>query len=106
MKLLFLSQGHKTSDHPGYHDALIKLKDEGFISDFLNLPFFGYAKEHGWDGFYNEVFRLCREENFDAVFFQYFHSRNIQNPEKCVENLRNLNNPPIIITSARRWLFR
>lgn len=64
MKLFFLSQGHKVGDHPGYNDALVKLKSEGFISDFLNLPFFGYAKEHSWDGFYNEVVRLCKEENF------------------------------------------
>jgi len=100
MKLLFLSQGHKTSDHPGYQDALIKLKNEGFISDFFNIPYFGYAKDKGWDAFYSEVVRLCREENFNVVFFQYFHGKEIPDPTKCVENLRKLNKPPIIITSC------
>lgn len=100
MKILFLSQGHKITDHPGYHDALIKLKSEGFISGFLNLPFFGYAKENGWDGFYNEVVSLCKEENFDIIYFQYFHSRQIPDPTKCIENLRNLGKTPIIITSC------
>ncbi|MEJ5352688.1 MAG: glycosyltransferase [Melioribacteraceae bacterium] len=100
MKLLFLSQGHKVTDHPGYHDALIKLKNEGFISDFFNLPFFGYAKEHGWDGFYNEVVRLCKEENFDIVFFQFFHSNAISDPTNYVEILKKLDKPPIIISSC------
>jgi len=100
MKLLFLSQGHKISDHPGYQDALIKLKNEGFISDFLNIPYFGYAKEKGWDAFYTEVVRLCKEENYNVVYFQYFHDRGISDPTKYVEYLKNLNKSPIIITSC------
>jgi len=100
MKLLFLSQGHKISDHPGYQDALIKLKNEGFISDFLNIPYFGYAKEKGWDAFYTEVVRLCKEENYNVVYFQYFHDRGISDPTKYVEYLKNLNKSPIIITSS------
>lgn len=100
MKLLFLSQGHKVTDHPGYHDALIKLKNEGILSDFLNLPFFGYAKERGWDGFYNEVVRLCIEEKFDVVFFHFFHGKEIPDPTRCVAELRNLEKAPIIIASV------
>ena len=72
MKILFLSQGHKISDHPGYQDALIKLKNEGFISDFLNIPYFDYAKDKGWDAFYSEVIRLCGKENSNVVFFNSF----------------------------------
>lgn len=100
MKLLFLSQGHKVTDHPGYHDALIKLKSEGIISDFLNLPFYGYAKEHGWDEFYNEVTRLCIGKKYDVVFFHFFHSKEIPDPTRCVEELKNLEKAPIIITSV------
>jgi len=100
MKVLFLSQGHKISDHPGFHDALIKLKSEGFISDFLNLPYYGYAKEHGWTGLYTEVVRLCKEENYGVVFFQYFHGKEISDPSQCVKELKNINPPPIIVTSC------
>ena len=51
MNLLYLSQGYKISDHPGYHDACLKLHNEGFIDEYLNIPFYGYAQEHGWEVF-------------------------------------------------------
>jgi len=50
MNLLYLSQGYKISDHPGYHDACLKLHNEGFIDEYLNIPFYGYAQEHAWMG--------------------------------------------------------
>ena len=100
MKILFLSQGKEISDHPGYNDALIKLKNEGFISDFLNIPYFGFAEKHGWDAFYKEVVKLCEQNSYDVVYFHFFHKRGRPKPTKCMESLRNLNNPPAIVTSC------
>lgn len=100
MKVLFLSQGKQVSDHPGWHDALVKLKSEGEISDFENIPYFGYAEKYGWEAFYNEVVRLCREEKFELVYFHYFHQKGKPSPRGCIEKVLSLPNRPMIITSS------
>ncbi|MGA3286508.1 MAG: glycosyltransferase [Bacteroidota bacterium] len=100
MKLLFLSKGSNISDHPGYHDALIRLKEEGSISDFLNIPYLGFAKQHGWDSFYKEVVTLSEQHAFDVVYFQYFHNGGIPSPRTCIDALHKLNNTLIITSSG------
>jgi hypothetical protein len=100
MKLLFLSQGKQISDHPGWHDALIKLKGEGVISDFENIPYFGYAEKFGWDNFYKMVVEKCEEEKFDIVYFHYFHRKGKPSPSLCMKKLLSMSNRPIVITSC------
>ena len=100
MKVLFLSQGKDINDHPGWHDALVKLKNEKFISDFLNIPFYGYAQKHGWDAFYEKVVKLCKDEKFDVVYFHHFHSKKIPSPRACIAKIRQLNERIVIITSC------
>lgn len=100
MKVLFLSQGHVIADHPGWHDALVQLKKQDQIQDFLNIPYFGYAKEHGWDSFYTKVVELCSLEKFDLVYFHYFHKKGKPLPSICIKKLRLLKDSPIIITSC------
>jgi len=100
MNLLYLSQGYKISDHPGYHDACLKLHNEGFIDEYLNIPFYGYAQEHGWEGFYKEVVKICKERSFDLVFFQFFHGKDILDPTAYVEKLKAIDQAPLIITSV------
>ena len=98
--MLFLSQGKRVSDHPGWHDALVKLKSEREISDFENIPYFGYAEKYGWDAFYNMVVKKCESECFDVVYFHYFHKHGKPSPRLCIERLRQINNRPIILTSS------
>lgn len=100
MKILFLSQGKEITDHPGWNDALVKLKEEGLISDFLNIPYFDYAEKHGWATFYTEVVHLCKVENFNLVYFHYFHKKGKPSPRKCIEQLLLLPEKPVIITSS------
>lgn len=100
MKVLFLSQGKEISDHPGWHDALKRLKEEGEISDFLNIPYFGFAEKYGWEGFYSKVVALCKEERYDLVYFHYFHSNAKPSPRKCIESLRLLQFPPVVVVSC------
>jgi len=100
MRLLFLSQGKKINDHPGWNYSLERLKEECFISDFTNIPYFGYAEKHGWNDFYDEVVRLCKTEKYDVVYFHYFHSSKIPSPKHCLEAIKNLNNRPVILTSS------
>ncbi|GET24471.1 glycosyltransferase [Prolixibacter sp. NT017] len=100
MKVLFLSQGKQIEDHPGWQDALEKLKLEGEISEFTNLPYIGYAQNHGWEAFYNEVVTKCKQENYDLVYFHYFHLRGKPSPKKCLQKLLALQNRPVIITSC------
>lgn len=100
MKVLFLSQGKTVEAHPGYHDALCRLKEEGMISDFLNLPYFGYAEKCGWDAFYQHVIELCMNQDFDVVYFHFFHSRNKPSPKNCIQKLKRMHPSTIVITSV------
>ena len=100
MKILFLSQGKKISDHPGWNDALVKLQEEGYIESYLNIPYFGYAEKYGWESFYEHIYELAKKEHFDMIYFHYFHSQKIPSPIKCINRLRTLDSNPIIITSA------
>lgn len=100
MRVLFLSQGQKISDHPGWQDALEKLKSECFISDFLNIPYYGYANENGWDNFYKYLVTICEKEEFDIVYFHYFHDNRIPSPLDCIQNLHKLRQDIVVITSV------
>ena len=100
MKILFLSQGKQISDHPGWHNALEILKEEGKITDFLNIPYFGYAEKHGWQKFYEHVVEITKKEKFDLVYFHYFHKQGKPSPRKCIASLQQLKSRPIVITSC------
>jgi len=100
MKILFLSQGEEIQDHLGWNDALEKLKNEGEIDDFLNVPYFGFAKKHGWDKFYDEVINLCKTEDFNIVYFHYFHKKGTPSPKNCIAILKALKKPPLVLLSS------
>jgi len=100
MKVFFLSQGKQIFDHPGWHDALVKLKAEGEIEDFENIPYFGYAEKFGWDEFYKMVVEKCEAEKYDIVYFHYFHQHRKPSPKKCIEQLRTLSDRTVILTSS------
>lgn len=100
MKFLFLSQGKEIATHPGWHDALEKLKEEGAIENFTNIPYFGYAEKHGWENFYRKVVSLVRDKGFDVVYFHYFHAYDKPSPKDCINELINLSDRPIVITSS------
>ena len=100
MKVLFLSQGRKVEDHPGWDWSLKKLKEEGFIDDYLNIPWQGYGETHGWAAFYQHVVDTARTGKFDVVYFHYFHRKDVPSPEKCIRALQMLSPRPVVITSA------
>ena len=100
MKLLFLSQGRKTADHPGWEWSLEKLKSEGLVEDFLNLPWIGYGEEYGFDALYRYVVELVKAEHFDVVYFHYFHNGGRPSPEKCILELKALKPAPVVMTSC------
>ena len=102
MKVLFLSQGFKIADHPGWDYALRQLQKERFITGFVNLPYRGYAAQNGWTAFYQHVVELCGADSFDIVYFQHFHGndRNSRGVGQCMNSLRKLALMPTIITSC------
>ena len=100
MKLLFLSQGRKPHDHPGWLWSLEKLKSEGFIEDFLNVPWLGYGEAHGFDELYRYVIDLVKAEHFDVVYFHYFHSGGRPSPERCIKELKSMNPAPVVLASC------
>ena len=100
MRVLFLSQGSEISDHPGFHDGFLRLQKEGVVTEYLNVPYFGFARKNGWDAFYQEVVRLSAQREFDVVYFQFFHQKGKPSPRGCIESLRRLPRPPVVIASA------
>lgn len=100
MRVLFLSQGKTIETHPGFQNALCTLREEGIINDFLNLPYFGYAENYGWDAFYQHVVSLCKDNRFDIVHFHFFHAKGKPTPRACMMALKALPDPPIIVTSV------
>jgi hypothetical protein len=100
MKVLFLSQGFSISDHPGWHDALERLSNEGIIDSFLNIPYFGYAEVHGWTKFYRHVVNLVKTDGYDVVYFHYFHRKGKPSPLNCMQELLRLNPRPVLLTSS------
>ncbi len=100
MKVLFLSQGRKIEDHPGWDWSLKKLKEEGFVDDYLNIPWQGYGETHGWNEFYQHVVDITRTGKFDIVYFHYFHRGDVPSPAKCINALKELPSKPTVITSA------
>lgn len=100
MKVLFLSQGRKVEDHPGWDWSLKKLKEEGFIEDYLNVPWQGYGETHGWNAFYRHVVDTAKAGKFDVVYFHYFHRRDVPSPANCIKALKELSNKPTVIVSG------
>ena len=100
MKVLFLSQGRKVSDHPGWDWSLGKLKEEGSIEDYLNIPWLGYVDSGKWNEFYEKVVDLANGGGFDVIYFHCFHHRRIPSPETCLKRLRSLEPRRVIITSS------
>lgn len=99
MKLLFLMQGEKLEDHPGFHDAFLRLRNEEMLSAYEVIPYYGYAKKYGWKAFYHEVVRKAAEMEADAVFFHCFHGP-IPSPEDCIIRLKQMNPAPVVVTSV------
>lgn len=100
MKLLFVSQGRTTVDHPGWKASLRRLQTEGVIETWVDLPWIGYGETHGWKGLYNHIVHLCEENKFDVVYFHYFHKYGVPSPAECIRALRLLKPRPIIVVSC------
>ena len=100
MKVLFLSQGRNIQNHPGWEWSLGRLKGEGFISDYMNLPWVGYGEEHGFDALYSHIVELVKMEHFDVVYFHCYHNGGRPSPEKCIRELKALPNAPVVMTSC------
>lgn len=103
MKLLFLSQAYKVEDQCGWNFSFERLVKEGVISEYINVPVRGFAKEHGWLAFYEYVVGLCKATTFDIVYFQFFHHgkhREVVSPRKCIENIRKILPDVVILTSS------
>lgn len=100
MKVLFLSQGRTIDEHPGWDWSLQRLKEEGLIEDYLNIPWLGFGEKHGWLALFDKVVDETARNKFDVVYFHYFHNIKVPNPENCFRRLLLLQDRPVIITSV------
>lgn len=99
MKVLFLSQGRTIDNHPGWEWSLRRLKEEGFIEDYLNVPWIGYGEKHGFGILYRHIVELVKSQKFDVVFFHYYHNGGRPSPEHCIRELKSLSPAPVVLTS-------
>lgn len=111
MKILFLSQGVFVKDHIDFDAGFRSAMSGGERIEFRNLPYKGYAAEHGWDGFYREVLRQNEDFKPDVVFFHFFHSGGDAGIATCCRELRVAANKPLIFGSSgdlfnNGWLKR
>ena len=100
MKVLFLSQGRRISDHSGWEWSLDRLQSEGFIDGYMNLPWIGYGEEYGFDALYRHVVKLVKTERFDVVYFHYFHNGGRPSPEQCIRELKSMEHAPVVMASC------
>lgn len=100
MKILFLSQGASVEDHIDFDIGFRNAKSGGKRVEFRNVPYKGYAVEHGWDGFYHEVLRQNEDFRPDVVFFHFFHSGGDTGIADCCRELRVAANKPLIFGSS------
>jgi len=98
MKLLFLSQGKKVSDHPGWDHSFRRLIDEGFLTGYANIPYHNWNIK--WPEIWDNVVDLCDRESIELVYFHYYHKTNNLNPSSCISQLRKLKHQPTLFTSA------
>lgn len=96
MKVLFLSQGKTIADQPDF-DASFRSLLGG--ADFLNIPYLGYAAEHGWRALYKWVLMVNEEFRPDLVFFQFFHCLSEPGVWDCCRRLKESTNKPLIFAS-------
>lgn len=100
MKILFLSQGTTVEDHIDFDIGFRSAKSGGSPIEFRNVPYKGYAAEHGWDGFYREVLRQNEDFRPDVIFFHFFHSGCDAGIDACCRALRGSKNKPLIFGSS------
>lgn len=99
MRVLMLSQGYEISDQPSYNRAFLNASSEGHPIEFMNIPFMGFVKTHGWDALWRELVRVNNEWKPDVIFFQFFHALDTQSPRACIEQIRASRNTPLIFGS-------
>lgn len=100
MRFLFLIQGKATSDHPGYHSGCKRLLQEGELSAYMPICYYGLREQLGtWKAAWEEVISQSREFQPDAVFLQFFHGP-IEDVEFLMESLRRVDPHALIATSS------
>jgi len=100
MRLLALWQGRANDDQIGFHRACEKLVREGFLEAYEGLPFLSADGMGPTNPVYQHAVARATELRADCVFLQYFHYRNIPDPELMIRAFRKLPSDPTILTSS------
>ena len=105
MRILMLSQGRTVDDQPSFHHAFQHAESEGRRIEFRNIPYLGFAAEHGNAALWAEILRVNREFEPDVVFFQFFQHECLcgdiegSDPTACILQLKAAENHPLIFGS-------
>ncbi|MDA3926052.1 MAG: glycosyltransferase [Kiritimatiellae bacterium] len=100
MNVLFLTQARKVSDQQSYHESMLHAQNKGLIGKYHNIPFYGFTEAYGWQALWDEVVKVCKRDEMDIVFFQFFHGTTIESASQCVNSLRKLPVKPMIAISC------
>jgi hypothetical protein len=100
MRLLALWQGWANDDQIGFHRACEKLVQEGFLEAYEGLPFLSADATGPANPVYQHAVEKAAELKADFIFLQYFHYKDIPDPELMIQAFRKLPTDPTIFTSA------
>ena len=100
MRFLFLIQGKAVEDHPGYHDACLRLLGENVLSAYMPFCYFGEpAQRMHWRERWEALLHDARQFSPDVVLCQFFHGP-IEETRFLMDGLRALPSRPAIGSSC------
>lgn len=101
MTVLFLSQAYEIVDQMGFDAAFRAALGSKRLSHYINIPYLGYAQQHGWPQLWNHVQEIVFDHQVDLIFIQFFHgSVQTHGMEEAILRLRKHHPRLLIFTSA------
>jgi hypothetical protein len=100
VRFLFLIQGKSIEDHPGYHDACLRLLDENLLSAYMPFCYYGDpTRVSSWEQRWESLLHEARLFAPDLVLCHFFHGP-IKGTRILMDGLRSLPCKPTIASSC------
>lgn len=90
MRLLVILQAEEPSDQIGFHDACVRLNNEGVISEYHWLCRNSFVKSRDWINKWDELIDRAKDSDPEIVILQYFHDPQICDVQYLFRGLRSV----------------
>lgn len=99
MKLLTFLQGREANDQIGYHLSSIRLVEEGALTGYIPIPYLTSCASSPFTA-YEKGIEEAKKHSPDLIFFQFFHSNNIPDPQNFFQKVRKIVPQAVFFVSA------